>query len=280
MDMFMRRRFSTQDKLIGASLLTLLMLGGVMFWFFYGSSMGNTEGNEAVVGIFGGTLPCPDCPGIEMKLVLMGSDEYTGAGRYSLQRVYLDRTPEPFVEVGEWFIERGTESDAEAVVYALYKNGSETATGRYLKVDGNTILQIEEDGDTTPADELYELTDASVDRAIDDSLYASWKWVRTERPDGSVFSPNDPAQFTLTLETDGQMSSGTDCNSLGGSFIVDGEIISFSEFSTTFMFCEGSIEMEYGADLALATSYDITGDTLIIYLNRDVGEMYFERVAE
>ncbi|KAA0876431.1 META domain-containing protein [Nitrincola tapanii] len=73
-----------------------------------------------------GTLPCADCPGIDMHLDLLPD------GRYFLQEVYQDRSPEPLQSFGRWQLD-GTrlilqQPEQELIFFA-------TRSGGWLKAD-------------------------------------------------------------------------------------------------------------------------------------------------
>lgn len=67
------------------------------------------------VGTYEGVLPCADCPGIRTRLTLEGPPGH----RYRLEQTYLDRSPEPFVEEGVYYILRGAAADPDATVFEL-----------------------------------------------------------------------------------------------------------------------------------------------------------------
>lgn len=106
---------------------------------------------------------------------------------------------------------------------------------------------------------------------------SAWVWEYTElASEEMVQAPDD--SFVLTFDAEsGQVQSTTDCNSLSGSYVIEGEVLSIGQIATTKMFCEGSIESVYTEQLALTTSYLILGDTLHLNLNRDYGIMVFRR---
>ncbi len=110
------------------------------------------------------------------------------------------------------------------------------------------------------------------------TLVGSWVWHRTTYQDGSV-AQAPIGTFVLTFSADGNVTSTTDCNQLSGSYVVNGEVLSFKPFAMTKKYCEGSKDAVYAKDLSLATSYTIVDDELRIMMNRDVGVMVFTRVA-
>lgn len=105
----------------------------------------------------------------------------------------------------------------------------------------------------------------------------SWAWVRTELGSGSTVNAPSGNKFVLSFKEGGSVDSTTDCNSMGGTYTQNEEVLSFGPFMSTKMFCEGSMESDYASQLALAASHVIEGDTLRINLNRDFGVMVFER---
>lgn len=115
--------------------------------------------------------------------------------------------------------------------------------------------------------ELIEVTS-------DELFENKWAWIRTEYGDGAEIEPRGD-DFVLMFNESGTMNSTTDCNSLSGDFVIDGEVLSFGPFMSTLMYCEGSLEGEYRSDLALTNSYEIVGDELRLNLNRDFGVMVF-----
>ncbi len=105
---------------------------------------------------------------------------------------------------------------------------------------------------------------------------SAWEWLRTDRAQGAA-TVAPAGKFVLTFNDDKSASSATDCNSMSGSYVVDGEVLSFGPMVTTLMFCENSVETFYANDLAAVNSYVITGDTMIMNLNRGAGTMHFKR---
>ena len=66
------------------------------------------------VGTYAGRLPCPDCEGIDTRLMLYPPPEF----RFVLQRTY--RRPYGRFEIkGPYYIERGSAVDPDATVFEL-----------------------------------------------------------------------------------------------------------------------------------------------------------------
>ncbi len=104
-----------------------------------------------------------------------------------------------------------------------------------------------------------------------------WVWLHTELPKDKMVSTPEREKYVLTLDTTKRVMSTTDCNTFIGKYEVNGEVLSFSPFTSTKKACSGSMESVYSKDLMLTTSYQITGERMYINLNRDAGRMVFEK---
>lgn len=120
--------------------------------------------------------------------------------------------------------------------------------------------------------------DIDADVTDDDGLSGAWVWLRTDLLDSEPMEAPEGGQFVLTFDvTTNRASSATDCNSLSGTYVREGEILSFGSLAMTDMYCEGSLDVEYAEQLALTNSYIVEGNQLRLNLNRDYGTMVFTR---
>lgn len=106
-----------------------------------------------------------------------------------------------------------------------------------------------------------------------------WNWRQTNGSGQSMLSSvpdNNP--FVLTFSNETSMGSATDCNTMGGSYKVEGNSLVFSDMFSTLMYCENSLEGEYSAQLNEVEKYHIEGTILYLYLKEDKGVMVFEAV--
>lgn len=116
--------------------------------------------------------------------------------------------------------------------------------------------------------------DAQTSSTLEDN---TWVWEYTERIDGTRVVAHSDA-FVLSFDvTEGRLMSTTDCNSLSGSYMKNGEMINAGPFAMTKMFCRDSQEGEYVEALTYMNAYTIEGDTLTIFLADDFGTMVFKR---
>jgi heat shock protein HslJ len=127
--------------------------------------------------------------------------------------------------------------------------------------------------------ETEEKASPDVMGATDTSLVGtSWTWLYTELEGGDRITAPSGDRFVLGFESDGRMSSITDCNTVSGSYVVDGDQISFAQMSMTKMFCQNSMESDYIDQLSSVASYVIEGSLLEMSLKEDGGVMVFIKV--
>ncbi len=111
----------------------------------------NYETSTDSLLIFSGVLPCADCPGIETTLKLdFGGFDNMEHYKYELTRVYQGSKSDgkPFVETGNFNMERGFDEDQNATVYVLNwdKNISDRKYYVIYSNDPQTIHQLDMEG--------------------------------------------------------------------------------------------------------------------------------------
>ncbi|MCT8161570.1 YbaY family lipoprotein [Pseudoruegeria sp. SHC-113] len=93
---------------------------------------------------------------------------------------------------------------------------------------------------------------------------AGSEWVVTDFGGPILVTEKKPE---IAFGEDGRISGFTGCNRLMGSFETDGGSISFGQGGMTMMACPepyGEMEQKFNEQLALAQSYTLTGDTLVL----------------
>ena len=78
----------------------------------------------------------------------------------------------------------------------------------------------------------------------------------------------------------GKVRGNSGCNGMGGTYILDGDKLSFSDkgMAMTRMFCEGSVEVEFLQAIKAMYSYKIQGEYLEIFDKNGVNLARFESV--
>jgi heat shock protein HslJ len=101
----------------------------------------------------------------------------------------------------------------------------------------------------------------------------NWVWQSIQNGNAKIEIKN-PSIFILTLDAEGRFTSTTDCNSVSGSYVLEGESLTFKDMASTLMYCEGSQENTYTEALGKVSMYRVEGNTLILSLTNK-GEMRF-----
>jgi heat shock protein HslJ len=136
----------------------------------------------------------------------------------------------------------------------------------YLKLDPKT-LQFGEvvqnfEGEADPKRMTLDMT--------------TWRWIRTTYNNDTEILPRTENKFTLTFKKDKTFSATTDCNSIGGEYIVEGNKITFGQMISTMMYCEGSQEGDFAKMLTETQTFLFTSKgELVLGLKNDSGSMIF-----
>lgn len=103
----------------------------------------------------------------------------------------------------------------------------------------------------------------------------TWNWVSTTYNDGKVVFPKKDS-FSITFKNN-QFSAKTDCNGVGGEYVLNGNKISFERMMSTLMYCEGSQEADFSKMLSEVQSYLFTQKgELVLEFKMDSGSMVFK----
>ncbi len=139
---------------------------------------------------------------------------------------------------------------------------------------------------TTPSEPMEEVTgeeESVSEEPVDEHPLAgtAWNWTLTTGVGDSVLAQApSPSPFVLRFNDETSMSSATDCNQMGSDYSVSHSTISFGPMYSTKMYCEGSMESVYAAQLSEVIKYAVEGDALRLTLANDAGMMHFVRVIE
>lgn len=110
--------------------LRSLLAGSAMLALMAGCASGPMEQGEeesaSAEANYQGSLPCRNCDGIDLDVVLEGEEESTAEERtFSLNAAYRNHPQSPPDEnyEGNWEVLSGTPSDPDATVYELTPDG-------------------------------------------------------------------------------------------------------------------------------------------------------------
>lgn len=118
---------------------------------------------------------------------------------------------------------------------------------KYLWKNGNGMMENKygpKDGMNNPKD----ISEKAGKKAMLSG--SDWVWDKSDK-------------FVLKFNTDGTFSSTTDCNGIGGNYMVSGmNRVSLFDMVSTMMYCDGSMESEYNMMLSKVSSYSMLDDSL------------------
>ncbi len=104
----------------------------------------------------------------------------------------------------------------------------------------------------------------------------TWTWVSVLYNDERVITPKQADVFTVTLNKDGTFSATTDCNRINGLYTAKDGLISFGQFASTKMYCEGSQEITFSELIRDTSGYHFTSKGELIFdLKFDSGSVTF-----
>lgn len=109
---------------------------------------------------------------------------------------------------------------------------------------------------------------------------ANSKWVLVSMVEnGATRTPPTGAEIALDFSNDGKVGGNSGCNSYGGNYETQGEILKISTLVSTLMACAEAEKMEfeaaYVAGLQAAQMYERTADRLNISFGNGTGELVY-----
>lgn len=103
-----------------------------------------------------------------------------------------------------------------------------------------------------------------------------WQWVSTIYGYGKEVKPATANKFTLNFQSDGKFSAGTDCNMVGGKYVVKAEFFTFTDMVATQMFCANSQERDFIQMLKQTQSYFFNPKGQLVFnLTNNTGSFVF-----
>lgn len=135
-----------------------------------------------------------------------------------------------------------------------------TGTATY-KIEGDTLT-------ITNGDSVLVLTKgaASTAEPVAASLTGPWKLTSLGSGD-TISSALADVEAGLTFNEDGTVTGTSGCNEFGGSYVVEGDQITFSEIVSTLKLCDSPIMQQEEAMqqmLSDTASFNIEGNTLTL----------------
>ena len=114
--------------------------------------------------------------------------------------------------------------------------------------------------------------------AAGDSLLTNtvWAWQGTQTKDGARIAPDAAERYALVFAPGGMVSVRADCNRGSGSYLLNGNQLTFGPIALTKMMCPpGSRDGEFLRGLAAVAGQSMSGNELVLTLQGDGGSMRF-----
>ncbi len=141
---------------------------------------------------------------------------------------------------------------------SLIKVGTEMEVMGVVGDDGSVVPCESPEHYFTPKGLVVDNFEGEADPGMMKLTMKTWNWISTGLNDGTVVVPKVKDKFALTFKSDGTFSATTDCNGIGGNYVVKDSYIVFSQMISTLMYCEGSQEGEFRDFLNNTSNYSFT----------------------
>ncbi|GHV55666.1 hypothetical protein FACS1894182_00420 [Bacteroidia bacterium] len=212
------------------------------------ADMANYRETTQWTGTYYGTIPCADCPGINVELTL--NSDLT----YSMKRIYQDRQS-IFSNSGKFtWNKAGTDIDLKDI--------KEYGAFQHFLVQDEKLILLSMTGDIMAGVNMndYTLTKNKPVSASDGLTNKYWKLVEI------MGRPVTASEAHIQFKTDGTVNGSLGCNTFRGSYTTPQETrIQFSQLVTTLKMCiDMSVEDDLKQVLEKADSYSLSGNQLIL----------------
>lgn len=216
----------------------------------YNAKMAHSSKNSVDwKGTYRGVLPCEDCEGIQIEIILSKNNTYEIAKRYE------GRSSEVIVEKGlfRW------SSDGNKIT--LYASNNTTAFAHYL-VQENQLLKLDNNAEKVQNEfaEMYVLKKKGYDDTITEKY-----WQLIELNGKAVVPLKGRQQLHVKLKRiDSSVFGYGGCNKFFGHFeLMQGNRIAFTKMGNTLIACNnGEQELAFLKVFEQVDHYTIKNDTL------------------
>jgi copper homeostasis protein (lipoprotein) len=232
----------------------------------YEDSFGNTDGERdsldspAWAGTYRGILPCSDCGGIQMQIILKPDNSFQKMIRY------LGTGTDVYTTSGtiEWDSARRE---------ILLNNVDESRGPNRYAIGENAITQLNVHSrrHAGPNADSFHLIKQQVSL-----LNNYWKLIQVNDMTVTPAEGQRAEPHIVLHQANKRLTGHGGCNSLSGTYTIKGDSIAFSGIVSTRMMCyEMSTEMLFMNTIKEVNRYRITGDTLRVFKSESDGAAVF-----
>ncbi len=103
-----------------------------------------------------------------------------------------------------------------------------------------------------------------------------WTWTKTVYNNDTTVAPRAKESFVITFTQDNRFSAKTDCNGVGGEYVITENKIVLEKMMSTLMYCDQSQESEFTKMLGEIDNFFFSkGGELVLGIKYDSGSMIF-----
>jgi heat shock protein HslJ len=207
----------------------------------------NSQNSLDWAGVYKGTIPCADCPGIETRIAL----KYDGTFERSVR--YLEKEEGSFTDEGDF-----TWDETGSNITLTGENTQE------YKVGENMLFHLDQEGNLISGDlaEKYQLFKNMTDTRLENK-----KWMLIEVMGQAVdTSSMGKEPFIQFDEETGRFSGNAGCNNFFGMYeLMEGDRIQLGKAGSTLMACpDMSVEDQFMKVLEQVDNYSVSDSTLTL----------------
>jgi len=105
---------------------------------------------------------------------------------------------------------------------------------------------------------------------------SKWELMELTVPGGFVFTPDDPAKYTIHFRTGNRLTGLSDCNNLSGSWQQEGQSLTVGDLGAIWAMCvPGSLHNNFVLYLRQVSGYAMEDDNMVLTTPREGVRLVF-----
>lgn len=241
-------------------MIVLLFLSACKTQQMDGGSGDNSRNSVDWIGTYIGTLPCADCEGLKIQIVLTGDD------MFEISSLYAGKSDEIMIHRGQitW--------DASGGIVILGNNDNQ------FRVGENKLIKLDRSGNKieSPNPDQYTLKKIMFDEKITEKY---WKLIELNGKAVKVSPGQQREAYMILKDQENRVNGNGSCNSFFGTYELNGNTLRFKGIGATRMACpDMDAETELFQVLEQVDNFNLKGDTLTLNKGRMAPLARFEVV--
>lgn len=243
-----------------AILIILLSLSACKTQQMDGGSGDNSRNSVDWIGTYVGTLPCADCEGLKIQIVLSGDDTF------EISSLYSGKSDEIMIQKGRirW--------DGSGGIVILGNDDNQ------FRVGENKLFKLDRSGKKIESSQpdQYTLKKIMFDEKITEKY---WKLIELNGKAVKVTPGQQREAYMILKDQENRVNGNGGCNSFFGTYELNGNSIRFKGIGATRMACQDmETETELFQILEQVDNFTLKDDTLSLNKGRMAPLAKFEVV--